>query len=96
MKTYADIVRLAPQIKAIAAKYDVHEVQLFGSLARGEQTVTSDVDLMINPPETLSLFSFVHLQSELQELIGVKTDLATKNNIHPFIKDRVFHEAIIL
>ncbi len=60
----------------IAARFGVTGVSVFGSVARGEDTLESDVDLIVSfEPGTMSLGDFVALEDELSSLLGVHVDV---------------------
>ena len=54
------------RLRRIAADYDVRDVHVFGSVARGEDGANSDVDLLIKVPERMGLFALGRLQQELE------------------------------
>ena len=63
------------RLRRIAAEYDVRDVHVFDSVARGEDGADSDVDLLIKVPETMGLFALGRLQQELEDVLGVAVDL---------------------
>lgn len=69
---------------------------LFGSVARGESTSDSDIDLSfdIAPDAKFSLFDQAQIMCELTEALGTKVDLVPRRAIHPFIRGRVEAEQI--
>ena len=86
--------RLRPQLPQLRQRYGVTALSLFGSYSRGEQTATSDVDLLVqidNP--TLTLFQFVELRDQLTDLLGVPVDLVEKATLKPSISERILQEA---
>ena len=78
----------------IAARHGVHNVRIFGSVARGE--VGSDLDLLIDLEPDRSLLDTVALKSELEALLGIPVDVAEPVSLHWFIRDRVTAEAVLL
>jgi uncharacterized protein len=58
--------------------YQPEMVGIFGSYARGDFSVNSDLDILVRFHSTLSLLQLVHLESELSRKIGVKVDLVTE------------------
>ena len=58
-------------------RYGVKSIAIFGSFARGEQTISSDVDLLIEL-ETPIGFKFIELADYLESILGVRVDLLTK------------------
>ena len=69
---------------------------LFGSVVRGEETKDSDVDILILPPDGMSLFGFVALERKLGEAVGKKVDLVSYRAIHPVLKDQILSEQVPL
>ena len=74
----------------------VRHLFLFGSLARGEATEASDIDVLVEyEPETkLSFFRVCGLRYRLEELLGAQVDLVTTGGLRPEIRDEVLSEAI--
>jgi len=62
---------------------------LFGSVARGEATPDSDVDLIAELPDDVSLLDLVRLERGLSSALGRKVDLLTKEAISPYIRERI-------
>ena len=57
-----------------AEKYGISRMAIFGSVARGEQTEDSDVDICIEG-SPMGLFAWGRLKSELEQLLGCRVDL---------------------
>lgn len=61
-----------------AEKYPILACYLFGSYSRGEETETSDVDLIIDLPKSgITYITLESIQMELSEELGVSVDLKT-------------------
>jgi len=80
------------KVDDICDKYGINYLGLFGSVARGEQTKNSDVDLLVkfNKNNKIGLFELDNLQREFEKRLGKKVDLVTKLNkyIKPYaLKD---------
>ncbi|OGE77977.1 MAG: hypothetical protein A2751_01740 [Candidatus Doudnabacteria bacterium RIFCSPHIGHO2_01_FULL_46_14] len=76
----------------ILKKNDVEFAGIFGSYARGEAGPDSDVDLIVRFGKSAnekSLLDIIHLENELTDAFGTKTDLATEDELHPMIKPQV-------
>lgn len=80
------------EILAIAARYGIENVRVFGSVARGTQTADSDIDLLVDaPPGTgLKIGGFVF---EVQQLLGPQVEIQTEGSIHEEILPMVLKEA---
>lgn len=66
-------------------RYQVRKAAIFGSAARGEEQPDSDVDVLVEMPETSGLFDFLALQSDLEELLACPVDLVE----YSMIKERL-------
>ena len=97
LKPTIDLLRSKrEEIIAVAAKHGASNIRVFGSVARGEATNTSDLDLLIDLEPERSLFSLIALKQELEEVLDLQTDLAEPHSLHQLIRDRVLQEAIKL
>lgn len=95
MKTLEEIKQILRTSKPLLRRqYQVTEVGVFGSYARGEQTETSDVDILIDYEQAPTLFKLVELQDYLVGVVEMKVDLVTKNGLKPRIRDRVLSEVV--
>ena len=74
----------------------VRHLFLFGSLARGEATTASDVDILVEyePGTKLSFFRVCDLRYRLEEVLDAQVDLVTTGGLRPEIRDEVISEAI--
>ena len=71
-------------------------LRVFGSVARGEDTPDSDVDLLVDLPESTGLFTLLALEGELQRILKVSVDLATEPSLKPQVRAQALAEAIPL
>jgi hypothetical protein len=84
------------EIIEISAKYGASNIRVFGSYARGEATPNSDLDLLMDLKQGISLLDRIALKQELEDLLGVKVDIAKPENLHEIIREKVLEEAIPL
>ena len=75
-------------------KHDVRKAGVFGSVARGEATPESDIDLLVDAPKDISLLDFIHIMHELEDVLGRKVDLAEYDAIKPTLRERILAEEI--
>ena len=75
-------------------EYGVTEIGVFGSYVRGEQNDDSDLDILISltDPPRISLLGLVGLQNYLSDLLGLKVDVALKDNLKKRIGRRILQE----
>lgn len=84
------------QIIRLASQYGAVDVRIFGSVARGEGTAASDVDLLVRFEQRHSLLDRIGLKQDLEELLGRPVDVVTEKSISRYIRDRVLREAVPL
>jgi len=84
------------EILQIAEKYGARTVRIFGSVARGEADVASDLDLLVEMEPGRSLLDLGGLLMELQDLLGCRVDVVTEKGLRERIRDRVLREAVAL
>ena len=84
------------EILALAAQHKAHNVRVFGSVARGEDTGESDVDFLVDFEEGASLFDHIGLELDLEDLLGRRVEVVSRPGLHWFIKDAVEREAAVL
>jgi len=77
---------LSMHAEELRRDYDVEEIGVFGSYARGEQKKTSDVDIYVEFREAPDLLRFIELERKLEDLLGVRVDLVRKRSIRKEIR----------
>lgn len=80
----------------LADRRGARNVRVFGSVARGEDTADSDVDLLVDLDEGVGLVSLAGLARELSELLGVEVDVVPADTLKARIRDEVLGEAVVL
>lgn len=82
------------EILAIAARHGAFNVQVFGSVVRGEDTADSDVDFLVAyDANRVTPWFPGGLLMDLQDLLGCRVDVLTEKGISPFIREQVLKEA---
>ena len=96
----AEAERYREQLRAmlpeLAERFGVAELGLFGSRVRGDHRPDSDLDVLVRfkPDARPSLFTLSDLVLTLEERLGVKIDLALKDNLKPFLRPYVLREEV--
>jgi len=82
----------APELQAAGLAH----LRLFGSVARGDATPQSDIDLMADfaPDAGISLLSFSGFQVRLSDLLGEEVDLSCTDWMKEHVRDRAIREAV--
>jgi predicted nucleotidyltransferase len=87
-------------VNAVLSSFGKDKVQkayLFGSYARGEAKKESDVDILVEPGEKLTLFDLGRINGELSEKLGKAVDtIASLDDLDPRMRSRVLHDRKIL
>ncbi|SPF40029.1 DNA polymerase beta domain protein region [Candidatus Sulfopaludibacter sp. SbA4] len=83
------------RIADVCRRYDVQELSVFGSAARGDMLPESDIDILVDfkPGARIGLVKFESLNDELQGLLGRRVDLVTKTGLKPRVRPHVLREA---
>ncbi len=76
--------------------YRVKEIGIFGSYVRGEQQEKSDLDVLVEFEQPVSLLWMVKVENYLSELLGIKVDLVPKKDVRYELKERIIKEAVFL
>ena len=93
MKTRREIIELLEGHRDEIKKFGVRKIGIFGSVARGEETEHSDVDVLVElDRETFD--SYMGLLFFLEELFERKVDLVMKGAIKPAIRENVLSETV--
>ena len=79
-----------------AARRRAHNLRVFGSTARGDDGPTSDIDLLVDLDEGVSLVELVGLRRELGELLGAPVDVVPAASLKPRLREHVLREAVPL
>lgn len=79
----------------ICRRYQVRELSVFGSAARGKLRPDSDVDFLVEffPHAEIGLLEYAGLMLDLSTLMGRKVDLVSKSGLKPLIRHSVLAEA---
>jgi predicted nucleotidyltransferase len=82
-----------PELRAAG----IMRISLFGSVARGDESSESDVDLMaeFDPAKQFSLLDMVGLENRLAEILGVPVDLTPARALKDRVRERVTREAVL-
>ncbi|OHB94382.1 MAG: hypothetical protein A3E19_02265 [Planctomycetes bacterium RIFCSPHIGHO2_12_FULL_52_36] len=90
------IREIEQKILPILQCYGVKRAGLFGSCVRGEVKEDSDIDILVEIEEDISLLDFVGIKLELEEALGRKVDLVEYNTIKPLLRKRILDEQVVL
>ncbi len=89
-------VRYRDEIVAAAARRGAHNIRIFGSMARGEQQIDSDVDLLVDFEPGRSLLDLTGLWLDLERVLGCKVDVVSSRGLKPRLSAEVLRDAVPL
>jgi predicted nucleotidyltransferase len=81
------------EILALAKKHGAENVRVFGSVAKGSNSESSDLDLLVTLGAKRSPFFPGGLKADLEELLLCEIDIVTENALHRLIRDEILSEA---
>ena len=79
-----------------AKRHGVGRLRAFGSLARGEATADSDIDLLVDLKPGHTLLDLAAFRREAREILDLPVDVATADMLKDRIRDEVLREALPL
>ena len=94
MVSFVEIKDRRDEILMIARKYGIHNVRVFGSVARGDQSQDSDLDLVVAMDKNRSLLDRIGFMQDVEDLLNVKVDVVNENAIHELIRESVLKEGV--
>ncbi len=92
MRTKKEIIDSLKSNPKLLREYHVRRIGIFGSYVTGNATDRSDVDILVDFSDAITLPQHVHLADSLSELLAVKADVVPLKGIKPYLKDRILNE----
>lgn len=93
MRTCDDIIgQLRAMQPDLKRRYAIRDMGVFGSYARGDQRADSDLDILVELGEGVTLIDYAGLQLELSDALGLNVDLANKRTLRHRIGERILSE----
>jgi predicted nucleotidyltransferase len=84
------------QILRIAANHGARNVRVFGSAARGDASLSSDVDFLVELDAGRTLMDPGGLLMDLRQLLQARVDVATEEILRPKVRQRALADAVPL
>jgi hypothetical protein len=80
----------------IMKPYNPKKIGIFGSFARGENSENSDLDILYQFEEPISLFQKFKIQEILENKLKFNIDLVSEKYLHPFLKENILKDLKII
>jgi predicted nucleotidyltransferase len=81
-----ELEEVKKKITPVLEEYGVEYAGVFGSVARGQATPESDVDILVKLGRPTGMFKYMRLISSLEQSLSKKVDLVTENSLNKFVK----------
>lgn len=88
------IEEIKDKIVPVLVRHQIKRAGIFGSVAKGKATSKSDIDILVELGNKISLLEFVGIKYELEDLLGRKVDLVEYQAVKPRLKNRIMSEEI--
>jgi predicted nucleotidyltransferase/DNA-binding XRE family transcriptional regulator len=90
------LLRQRSQVLDAVAEHGVQLLGVFGSVARGEETPESDVDLLVMIPQGMGLIGMGRVEKELSDLLAANVDLVPAEGLKPGVRKNVLADLVVL
>ena len=91
-----DVLRTLQANEAELRRRGVRHAAVFGSVARGETRVDSDIDVLVDldPDRPMGIFEYAGLKLYIGELLGGAGDVVNRKTLKPLLRDAILTEAV--
>ena len=97
MKNLAAIKKsIRDQKETLRDRYKVHRIGLFGSYVRGDTHRGSDLDVLVEFSEPVSLLNLVSLENYLTSIVGIKVDVVPEETLRKELKNSILDTVVYL
>jgi predicted nucleotidyltransferase len=97
MTTRNEVMARLKSLKGeLATRYDVREIGIFGSVARGDNDTASDLDLLVEFGPQADLIAYIGLWQYLEDIFGMKIDLVSKGGLRREMQDAVMRDLVFI
>lgn len=84
------------EIKQLCARSGVSNLRVFGSVARGQETANSDLDLLVDLSPGTGLFTLVALRGVLERLLDARVDLVPSDSLKDGVRQQILNDTVSL
>ena len=97
MKSFTEIKSILHEHSSeLVEHYGVTNLGVFGSVVRGQAREGSDVDILADVPENMSLLGIISVENYLSDLLGMKVDFIPRSDIRRELKIHILDEAVTI
>lgn len=95
-ETLRQVRLLADDLRTILAEYGATNIEVFGSVARGDDHENSDIDLLVDLAPDVGMFDLLRMQSAAEALLGRPVDIVPRASLKSGVADDVRRDAVPL
>jgi len=95
-ETLRRVRSLARELRALLAEHGASNVEVFGSVARGDDREDSDIDLLVDLAPSVGMFDLARMRSEAETLLERDVDIVPRANLKPGFADAISRDAVPL
>lgn len=88
MKPSISLEQRRDQVREVLQRFRMRNPRIFGSVARGQDTEQSDLDILVDAPPGTSLYDLAGVEIELEAILGCKVEVLTKGFLAPDVAER--------
>ena len=88
--------QLTETLRHFFMEQPVRRAYVFGSLARGEATDQSDVDVLVELDQDATLFDQARMSWQLEDLLQHKVDVVTEGGLSPLIRPFIHRDRVLV
>ena len=88
------LLNLRKMLPYISQKYEVTSLEVFGSYVKNQQSISSDLDLLVSFSKVPTLLKFIELKNYLSDTLQVNVDLVMKDSLKPRIGQNILSDAV--
>ncbi|WP_311242975.1 helix-turn-helix domain-containing protein [Microbacterium sp. WCS2018Hpa-23] len=90
------VIALSGELRRALLPLGAQRIRLFGSVARGDETPSSDIDLAVDVTPSVGVFDLLRMRREAEQILGRRVDLVPIDGLKPAVAEAVEREAITL
>ncbi|WP_157560053.1 nucleotidyltransferase domain-containing protein [Microbacterium sp. H83] len=90
------VIALSGELRRALQPFGVQRIRLFGSVARGDETESSDIDLVVDVEPTVGMFDLLRMRREAEHILGRSVDLVPVDGLKPGVAEAIEREALTL
>ncbi len=81
------------EVLEVATRHGASNLRVFGSVARGDDGPTSDIDLLVDLDDPTNLINVIGLECDLEDVLGIKVDVGALESLRTPLREEVMSEA---